>query len=500
MSELLLGIDAGTTNVKAVLATPDGKVVAAAQQAYPTLYPRPGWAEQEPEDWWRALATAVRAVLREAAAPEQVAGIGVSGQGCAVTLIDGAGRVLRPAIIWLDSRSERQCERLRGCCGAEILARNGKQPAPYNADPVLMWLQEHEPERFNQARCSLTTTGYLSYRLSAQAVMNLSDASILFAFDLKAQRWSEALIEAFGLPRRLYPPLAPCQEVIGELTPSAAAALGLEPGTPVVAGGEDTSSAGLAIGAVRPGQTLLSLGTAGTLYAVQEQPTVHPRLLAFLHVIKGRSLLGGSVAAVGEALAWYRRTFAAGLEVAELTALAAGSEPGADGLLFLPYLSGELQPINDGNARGVFFGLSLKTEARHLVRAVMEGSGFAIAHNLAVAEEAGAVIGDLRAVGGPTRDPLWCQIIADITGRPLAVLEDNPGAPLGNALLAAAGTGLIGDPAAVAERAATVSRSYEPEAGNRECYGRLFDLYRQLYGRLKEPFAELAALSEGKPA
>jgi xylulokinase len=497
VDELLLGIDVGTTNVKAVLATPDGEVVARAQKGHPTRRPRPGWAEQDPADWWDGVvATTHEALEASSADKSRVAGVGVSGQGCAVTLVDGSGEVMRPAITGSDSRSEPQCRALRGCCGEEILRVNGKEPAPYNADPVLMWLAQHEPDSIEAARCSLTTTGYLNYRLTGEPVENVSDASILFAFDLQAGGWSDALIEDFGLPRKLYPPVAPCSEVIGGLTRAAAKTLGLEAGTPVVAGGEDTSSAGLAVGAVEPGQALLSLGTAGTVYVAQDRLAVRPRLLTFLHVLESRSLLGGSMAAAGAALAWCREILGREFDFCALTGLAEESEPGADGVIFLPYLSGELQPINDGNARGVLFGLSLSTGRRELVRAVMEGAAFAIAHNLRLIEEAGAPVEELRAVGGPTRSPLWCQIIADVCGRDLAVLADDAGAPLGDALLAAAGADLIEDPAATAARAAGVARRHEPRAEHRERYARLFEVYRELYPNLKEQFAAAAALED----
>lgn len=493
MTELLLGIDIGTTNVKAVLTTPEGWIIAQAQTQYLTHHPRPGWVEQEPEDWWQCAVEATRKVLADAPArPEQVVAIGVSGQGCAVTLVDDRGQAVRPAIIWMDTRSERQCERLRSCCQTEILRRNGKQPAPYNADPVLLWLQQHEPDSIAAASTSLTTTGYVNFRLTGEAVENLSDASILFAFDLDKGDWSEDLIDSFGLPRKLYPRVAPSSEVIGTLTPEAAADLGLKPGVPVIAGGEDTSSSGLAIGVTEPGQAFLSLGTAGTIYVVEGMPIVHPQLLAFLHVLPQQTLLGGSIAAVGAGLDWIRKLFGAEFDYLQLSEMARQSPPGAEGVIFLPYLSGELQPINDGNARGVFFGLSMSTTPSHMVRAVMEGAAFAIAHNIAVTREAGAAITELRAVGGPTRSDLWCRIIANITDHPLTVLADNVGAPLGNALLAGSGIGLIADPAVTAGKIARVTNHYEPNPELRDRYRQLFSIYRQLYPQLKEQFAALA--------
>ncbi len=495
MDELLLGLDVGTTNIKAALATPEGHIVAQAKVGYPTQKLKVGWVEQHPADWWNGVVASTRAALTDAnARPDQIAGIGVSGQGCAVTLIDDVGAAIRPAIIWMDSRSEPQCEQLRRTCADEILKRNGKSPAPYNADPVLMWLNRHEPESIASARCSLTTSGYINFRLTDEPVENFSDASILFAFDLARGTWSDELIAAFGLPRKLYPPVAPCAQVIGNLSPPAAQELGLRPGIPVVAGGEDTSSAGLAIGVTQPGQALLSLGTAGTLYVVQTKPTVHAQLLAFLHVLQGKVLLGGSMIAVGAAFDWCRQLFAQQNDSLALVESAAQSKVGAGGLVFLPYLSGELQPINDGNARGVFFGLSLSTEPSHIVRAVLEGTAFAIAHNLFLADQVGTPIREVRAVGGPTRDPLWCQIIADVTGRPLTVLNENAGAPLGDALLAAQGVGLIDDPAKVAARAAQVTRIFEPDLANHARYLSLFDVYKELYPRLADQFAALAAV------
>jgi xylulokinase len=392
----------------------------------------------------------------------------------------------------MDSRAEPQCARLRAECAAQILQINGKAPAPYNADPVLMWLQEHRPGLIEAAQCSLTTTGYVNYKLTGRPITNVSDASILFAYDLAQGGWSQALIGAFGLPAHLYPEVAPCAQVIGALTPMAAAELGLPPGIPVVGGGEDTSSAGLALGAVQPGTAFLSLGTAGTLYATESQPAVHPQLLTFQHVLPQQYLVGGSMGAIGAALAWLRTALGYSGDHAALIDLAAASEPGAGSLIFLPYLNGELQPINDGYARGVFFGLSMHTGKAELVRAVLEGAAFAIAQNLEFAELLSSPISEIRATGGPTRSALWCQIIADVCNRPLRVLGEEAGAPLGNALLAGAGVGVIADLAATACRATPSTQRYLPDAARHATYGRLFVIYKQLYPQLKDLYVELA--------
>ncbi len=492
MDTLTLGIDVGTTNAKALLATPEGRVVAQATRSFPLLTPRPGWVEQNPEDWWQGVAAVSRQVMQQALArPEQIAAVGLSGQGCAATLIDGAGQAIRPGIIWMDARSEAQCEFMRQRAGERILQVNGKQPGPYNFDPKLIWLQQHEPDNIQRARCALTTTGYINFRLTGEAVLNVSDASIPFAFDQAACDWSDELIDAFGLPRHLYPPVAHCQDIIGHLTAGAADAMGLRVGIPIIAGGEDTSCAGLAVGVHQSGQAMLSLGTGGSIYIAQDKPLAHPHLLTFAHVLENQWFIGGTIVAFGAALAWCRDLLGYD-DFDAMTALAADREAGAQGVLFLPYLSGELQPINDGHARGVFFGLSLNTCQPDLIRSVLEGTALAIAHNIQVAQTVGGQITELRAVGGPTRSALWCQIIADVTNQPLTVLKDNPGAPLGDCLLAAAAVGLIPDAGTAAAQAAVIERIYTPNPAVRAIYAKQFTIYQQLYPALKSAFTASA--------
>ena len=492
MNSLLLGIDVGTTNAKALLATPEGTPVAEATAPIPLLTPRPGWVEQNAEDWWNAVVQAAAQAIRQARPRVgQIAAIGVSGQGCAATPIDGSGRALRPGIIWMDARSEAESQTMREAAAERIFQINGKTPAPYNFDPKLIWLQAHEPDVIERARYALTTTGYVNFRLTGRPVMNVSDASIPFGFDQARWDWSDELIAAFGIPRRLYPPVAACQEIIGTLTAEAAAAFGLEAGIPVIAGGEDTSAAGLSVGVSRPGQAMLSLGTGAGVYVAMSRPDSHPQLLLMGHVLADQWLLGGTIVAFGASLAWCRDLLGCG-SYDEMTALAAESAPGARGLIFLPYLSGELQPINDGNARGMFIGLSLNTRRAEMIRAVMEGTAMALAHNLRLAEQVGATVSELRAVGGPTRSPLWCQILADVANHPVLVLKNNRGAPLGDIFLAAAAVGLIPDAGKAAEHAAQVEKVYAPNPEHRRVYDDLFAVYQEIYPSLRPQIAVLA--------
>mgnify|MGYP001770928579 FL=1 len=490
MEAILLGIDIGTTNIKALLATSSGAVLHQVSVAYPTQLTEDGGAEQSPMDWWKGVVVATRTAVEESGvSPKSIQGIGVSGQGCAVTLIDSFGRVIRPAIIWMDTRSQAQSEWLEEQLGTKIRQISGKAPAPYNAEPSLLWLKTHELSNFEQAAVSLTSTAFVTFKLTGKIVANHSDASILLAYDLSGRCWSQELISSFGLSTDLFPPLAESCEVVGSLQAEAAAQLSLPEGIPVVAGGEDTSSAALALGVVEAGQVALSLGTAGTIYAVSDRPMTHPDLLTFAHVLPNVYLVGGSTSAMGAAIRWATELLNLS-DTEALETLAAQAPVGSSGLIFLPYLSGELQPINDGKAKGVFFGLSQATRQREVARAVLEGTVYALAHNLRLIQSMGLKVCEIKATGGPARSALWCQIAADVMGIEVKVCTDL-GAPLGNALLAAEGVGLIKCAASTAAQLSRVERVYYPNSTNTRLYRGLMEIYRGLYPALRVSFSQL---------
>lgn len=494
-----LGIDIGTTNAKAAVVDAHGRVVAEASRTYRTYHLGPGLVEQDAEEWWRATCEAAGAAIDEARkAGEHVRGIAVSGQGCALTPVDEEGHPLRRAIIWMDTRAEPQCEWMRRSVADEVRAANGNLVAPYNVEPKILWLREHEPAFYEATRCFLTTTAFITHSLCGDLVMNRSDGGILFSYDLARGDWSDAVLRAIDLPRDKLPRLANCDEVVGGLTPEAASALGLQGGTPVVAGGEDTSAAALAAGVAIPGQAYLSLGTAGVVGICLDRPLPQPRLLSFPHVVDDIVLLSGSMSSLGAALSWFHQRFGADLRgdpYAALSAEATQSPPGANGLVFLPYLTGELHPILDPFARGTFVGLSLSTTRADLVRAMMEGGAYAIRHNLEVGMEVGAHPEELRAVGGPTRSSLWCQIIADVVQLPVTVMPEQAGsAQVGDALLAAAGIGLVPNLVQAAEERARSRALFTPRPQVRARYDALYAIYRETYEQLKGSFRALADL------
>jgi xylulokinase len=506
MGALTLGIDVGTSSTKAVLADVEGKLRASALASYSYTRPRPGWAEQDPEDWWRAVSQVIRMLIDEhPKARERLAAIGISGQGVACVLLDGKGRPLRPAILWLDCRAASQADELKTRCGNQIAAISGKAPAAYNVDPKLLWIKQNEPALWKRAWKTFTTTAYITYRLTGRAVMNHSDGGILLAYDLARHAWSQEAMDLMQIPPSIYCDLAPCHQVIGTVTPEAAEATGLKAGTPVVAGGEDTSSAGLAMGITSPEAAQLSMGSASTVYLPVAGVVMDSRLLAFPHTIEGLTLVGGSMVAGGGAMDWLAEVIThteredAGERLRRLTHEAEKVAPGSDGLIFLPYLAGELQPINDGFARGVFFGLDLSKSRGHLVRAVMEGAAYAIEHNLSIARKLGVAPGTLMAVGGPTRNKLWCQIIADVTGIPVQVMHEEGGAALGDAILAAWGIKLIESPETMHRAHAKAVARFMPDALNHRRYGEFLGVYSDLYPRLKDLFPRLSKLSKAGP-
>lgn len=498
---LLLGIDVGTGSTKGVLADTRGKFFATSASSYAYKRSLPHYAEQNPRDWWSAVCRVTQALLaKHPGAAERIACVGISGQGVAAVLVGRNGEALRDAMLWLDTRCAEQARSLGKKHGKELTEISGKSPAAYNFEPKLLWLREHEPRVWEKTWKVLTTASYITFQLTGRAVMNYSDAGITLSWDLKHNCWSEEAITRIGLRQDIYCDVTPCQEVIGKVTAKASRDCGLPAGIPVVAGGEDTSSSGLAMGVVSGNAAQLSMGLASTVNVPFSSPVSDPRLLAFPHVLEGTTLLGGSMVAGGLAIDWLGGVLndTAQLDaekrdawMQKATAEAKNVPAGARGLLFAPYLAGELQPINDGYANGVLLGLTASTTRSEIFRAAMEGTAYAIQHNLGITKEAGAKPLRICAVGGPTRNDLWCQIIADVTAMEVDAMEDNGGAALGDAILAAMGAGLLRDPLEMQRVHARTRRQFSPQPSDSEKYQDLFCIYCEIYPRFKDLFPRL---------
>jgi xylulokinase len=490
-ADAVLGVDVGTTAVKAAVVAADGRVLGTGSVEYPTAYPRPGWVEQDPDDWWRAAGGAIRGALADAGRRE-VAAVCVSAQAPTLLPLDASGRPLGPALIWMDRRAEAECDRLRESLGEELVQRvTGNRIDPYFVAPKLLWLRTHAPDLHARVRAYVQATGYLVLRFTGELTLDREHASLLSLRDLERDEWSEKLCEAVGVTPELFPRLVSGDEVVGMVTGEAAAATGLPAGTRITGGTVDGAAAGLEAGVLDEGQAGEMTGTSTVLILPSSRPRSEAAFVAMRHAVRDRWLLLGAIVASGGSLRWLRDLLGESSFDA-LTRAAAAEPPGAGGLVFLPYMMGERSPIWDSDARGVFVGLSLASGRGALVRAVLEGAAFAVRHNVEEAAAAGIEIGELRSVGGGARSRLWSQIKADVVGVPVLLPETSIGAPFGDAALAAVAAGLHADVRGLVSTV-RVRERFEPNAEASGRYDPLYGVYRRTYEALREEFRALAA-------
>lgn len=504
----ILTIDIGTSSAKTVLWSLDGVAVAQASRAYPLARPHPVWAEIDAELWWRAACDTIRQVLAEGGVdPQSIAGVGVDGVGWTLVAVDAAGDPLRPAMIWLDRRAEAEAAALRALPDAERLIDLDANPLdPAYLTPKLLWLQTHEPEIAERARTYLACTGFVVARLTGALTCDYTQAYGYHFFDMRQERWSPEAAALVGVSLDKLPQLQACTDIAGGVTPTAAEATGLRAGTPVIVGCLDAAVGALGSGVTRLGQTNEQGGQAGGMAVSVDRVIVEPRLIFSHHVLKGQYLLqGGTVG--GGSLGWFRDVLGqveataahlTGAEVFEYLSAEAGRAPaGSHGLLFLPYMAGERTPLWNTQARGAFFGLTYSTSRSDIVRSILEGCAFAVLDNVQVAAESGVMIDEYLGAGGATRSPVWCQIKADVYGKPFVLARRPDGGEGGHALgllaLTAQGVGLIDDAGALVERLLPNRRVYEPNAAHTARYRELFDIYRRLSRKLLD---EARALSE----
>jgi xylulokinase len=495
---LCIGLDVGTSGVKAVLVAADGRVVASATSDYPLLVPRPGWTEQEPEAWWRASCDVLRRLISQAQG--KVEAIGLTGQMHGAVFLDGDGQVIRPAILWNDQRTAAECGEIEQAVGSERLRRIAGNPALTGFQaPKVLWLRHNEPEAYARVRSLLLPKDFLRFRLTGARASDASDAAGTLLLDLAARDWSDEILAALEIPREWLPRVHEGPEVTGKVSAAGAAATGLPQGLPVIAGGGDNAAAAVGCGVVRAGTGFASLGTSGVVFVPSATLEIDPTgaLHAFCHAVPGQYHLMGVILSAGGSLRWYRDVIGSEQAAAadargidpydELMATAAEIAPGADGLFFLPYLAGERTPHMDPFARGGWLGLTLAHDRRHLVRALLEGVSFALKDSLILMQRLGVSPDVLYAVGGGARNAIWRAMLASVLGVPLQRLAVEEGPALGAALLAAVGAGVHADVAAAVD--AAVRPKGEPDApdpARQARYEQLHGAFASLYPALRQ--------------
>ena len=495
----LLGIDVSTTATKALLIDAQGAVVAVAATEYDFETPQPLWSEQDPALWWYGAINSIRAVLAQSGIdPAAIHGIGLTGQMHGLVLLDGAGQVLRPSILWNDQRTAAQCDEIRARLGkAKLIEYTGNDALTGFTAPKILWVRDHEPEVYDRIRHILLPKDYVRYQLTGEPGMDCADGAGTLLLDLKKRNWSTEVLDALAIPRDWLPPIFEGPAITGRLTAEAAAATGLLVGTPVIAGGGDQAAQAVGVGAVQEGIIALTLGTSGVVFGSVNHPFFEPegRLHAFCHSVPGRWHLMGVMLSAAGSLRWYRDTFAPGVGYDQLLQPAAAIPAGCEGLIFLPYLTGERTPHPDPLARGSFIGLTVRHTLPHLTRAVLEGVAFGLRDSFELMKGVGlSAIQQVRVSGGGARSPLWRQILADVLGSELVTVNTTEGAAYGAALLAGVGAGVWPTVDAACATAIQTTGSTTPNADAVAYYNRAYAQYRDLYPILKPVFANLAGL------
>jgi xylulokinase len=493
----LLGIDLGTSSAKAVIIDDEANVLGVGGQEYPILSPHPGWAEQDPETWWTATVTAVRHAVQQANVP--ISAISLCGQMHGGVLLDGTLQPMGSAIIWADQRSAQEVDDILSLVGRDRMAQTTRTaPATGFMAATLLWLLRHDPELLNRAVTYLLPKDYIRFRLTNEIATEPSDASATALFDVPRREWSHEIVNQLGLPARILPPIIDSSDVAAVLQKAAADVLGLPVGLPVVAGCADQVAQAIGNGLLDPGDGSVTLGSGGQLFIPLDRPLLDPDLTlhTFCHAPLDRWYLLGAMLTAGLSLRWLRDLL--GLKddprgYEQLASLASSVPPGAEGLVFLPYLAGERSPLMDPLARGCFIGLTLRHEQGHLARAIMEGVAFAFRQIMNAMIATGAPLNRLLAAGNGLASPVWRQIVADVLARPLYLSTGHERTGVGAALLAGIGTGAFSSYAET-RRVTTgtgAAQITEPISSHLTFYDERYQQFKALYPLLRPIFHDL---------
>ncbi len=497
----LLGVDLGTSSVKAIIMREDGKIMAIGQQEYGIEMPKPGYSQQNPCIWWDAQVTAVRIALKKAPeAQGEIRAIGLSGQMHGLVVVDKAFLPVREAIIWCDQRSVAQVERLlQHMAHTDAAQRLLNRPAVGFLISSLLWMKENEPENYARIHSVLLPKDYLRLRMTGRISTDPSDASATLAYDIKEGKWYEALIGQLGLCHDIFPEILPSFSVAGTLIWEAAEAMGLPAGIPVAVGGGDQPVQALGNGIIHQGEASVTIGTGGQLFTPVDKPIYDPvmRTHTFSHVLPEQWYVMGAMLNAGQSLDWFTRKIVGGASSAMWDEDSKDISPGRDNPIFLPYLTGDRTPHMDPFAKGMFFGLTLRHEKKHLARAVMEGVAFSLKDCMEIVQSLGIPIKRILASGGGSNSPLWMQIVADVLGCELETSSCEEQAGRGAAMLAGIAIGLYKSAQDACDRVlGQVGSFIKPIAQNQLCYKPLYQLYREIYESNAHLFKEMSLIKQ----
>jgi len=502
----LLGLDIGTGGSRALVVDDSGRVVAAASAEHvPFRSSRTGWAEQDAPDWWRACQDAIRRVLAESGVePAAIRAIGLSGQMHGAVLLDGAGDVLRPAIIWCDQRTEQECGWLETTIGARRLIELTANPALTNFTLTrLLWVRSHEPDLWSRVRHVLLPKDYVRFRMSGEYATDVADASGTLMLDVARRKWSPEMLEQASIDIQLLPAVFESPEICARVSREAAAATGIPEGTPIVAGAGDQAAGAIGMGITRPGAVSVTIGTSGVVFAATDRPTSDPkgRLHTFCHAVPHRWHVMGVTQAAGLSLRWLRdqltpASHPAPLSYDELSREATTAPPASDGVLWAPYLMGERTPHCDPNVRAALIGLTASHTRGHIIRAVMEGVAFSLRDTFTIFDELGVPVERTVLGGGGARSALWRQIQADVYGRAVQTVAVDEGAAYGAALLAGVGAGVWTTVDQVCEAVVQTAGTVAPASSVVDLMNERYAAYRRIYQAL----GSIAARGEPPPS
>jgi xylulokinase len=485
----LLGLDVGTTGARGLAIDAEGRVVASASEDYPMATPHPGWTEQDPEDWWRASKKVLARVASQVR--DAPVALGLSGQMHGSVFLDEHDRVIRPALLWNDQRTAAQCDEITRAVGVERLIDITGNPAITGFQaPKILWLRDMEPRNYERVRHVLLPKDYIRLRLTGERATDVSDASGTLLLDLRRRSWSDEILGKLELDRAWLPSLHEGPDLTGHVTSTEA---GLPAGLPVAAGGGDNAAAAVGTGVVREGVLSCSIGTSGVVFAHTDQPRIEPhgRLHAFCHAVPGAYHLMGVTLAAGGSLRWWRDVLGGDADYDMLSRGAGDVAPGSEGLLFLPYLSGDRSPHLDPDARGAFFGLTLRHTRGHLTRAVMEGVAFSLKDSLDLMAALRVPVDEIRATGGGARSALWRSILADVFDHPIHRTTVEEGPAFGAALLAGVTAGVYRDVDEATSHIALERDVQRPDPHRSKRYAELQGVYDKLYSATRAAMHEL---------